>query len=82
MKRKVAHNEQERQEFIALDYKEVGKEENGNYVFWSNKIEDLLSHRELQVYKLKAKSNEYISKELSISVESVENYRVKIESKL
>lgn len=81
MKRFVTHSEEERAIFIKKGFKEVGKEDNGNYVFWSNIIEDVLSEREMEVYKLSKKSNAIIALELNISVKSVEGYRSKITSK-
>lgn len=81
MKRFVAHSEKERKDLKVLGLKEVGQEENGNYVFWSNKIEDVLSEREKQVYDLKEKTNEEIADILEISSKSVESYKDKIKSK-
>ena len=81
MKRKVAHSEEERKAFIAKGFKEVGREENGNYVFWSNKMTDILSERELQVFELQDKKDIEIAEKLSISEKSVLAYRKKIEDK-
>jgi len=71
MKRKVAHSEEERKAFIAKGFKEVGKEENGNYVFWSNKMTDILSKREMEVFELQDKKNVEIAEILGISEKSV-----------
>lgn len=81
MKRKVAHSEEERKAFIEKGYKEVGKEENGNYVFWSNKMTDILSKREMEVFELQDKKNVEIAEILGISEKSVLAYRKKIKDK-
>ena len=81
MKRKVAHSEEERKAFIEKGFQEVGKEENGNYVFWSNKMTDILSKRELQVFEIQDKKDIEIAEKLSISEKSVLVYRKKIEDK-
>lgn len=81
MKRKVAHSEEERKEFLSKGFQEVGKEENGNYVFWSNKMTDILSKREQQVFALKDKSNIEIAETLNVSEKTIISYRKKIEAK-
>ena len=45
MKRKVAHSEKERKAFLKQGFEEVGQEDNGNHVFWSNKISDILTKK-------------------------------------
>lgn len=81
MKRKVAHSEEERKAFIAQGFQEVGKEENGNYVFWSNKMTDVLSKREIEVFELQDKSNIEIAEILEVSEKTIISYRKKIEDK-
>jgi DNA-binding NarL/FixJ family response regulator len=81
MKRKVAHSEKERKAFLAKGFQEVGKEENGNYVFWSNKMTDILSKRELQVFELHDKSDIEIAEILDVSEKTIISYRKKIEDK-
>lgn len=81
MKRKVAHSEKERKDFIAKGFQEVGKEENGNYVFWSNKITDILSSREIEVFELQDKSDIEIAEILEVSEKTIISYRKKIEDK-
>jgi hypothetical protein len=81
MKRKVAHSEEERKAFIAKGFKEVGREENGNYVFWSNKMTDILSKREIEVFELQDKKDIEIAELLGVSEKTVISYRKKIEDK-
>lgn len=81
MKRFIAHSEDERNHLSAKGFREVGREQNGNYVFWSNNMEDVLSQREKEVHSLKHKSDDEISELLGISTKSVKSYREKIKSK-
>jgi len=81
MKRKVAHSEEERKAFIEKGFKEVGREENGNYVFWSNKMTDILSKREIEVFELQDKSDSEIAEILEVSEKTIISYRKKIEEK-
>lgn len=77
--RRVAHSEQEVTRFINNpDMVYIGQEENGNKVFKSTKIEDVLSKREKQVFDKKHQSNEKIASCLGISVKTVEAVREKI----
>lgn len=81
MKRKVAHSEGEREAFIAQGFKEVGKEKNGNYVFWSNKVTDILSKREMEVFALQCKTDIEIAGILGVSEKTIISYRKKIVGK-
>jgi ATP/maltotriose-dependent transcriptional regulator MalT len=81
MKRKVAHSAEQRKSFIEKGFKEVGREENGNYVFWSNKMTDILSKRELQVFELQDKSDIEIAEILEVAEKTIVSYRKKIEDK-
>jgi len=81
MKRKVAHSGEERKAFIEKGFKEVGQEENGNYVFWSNKMTDVLSKREIEVFELQDKKDIEIAKILDVSEKTIISYRKKIEDK-
>ena len=80
--RRFAHNETEVEKFRNdPDFTETGQDDNGNIIFHSKKIEDVLSKREKEVYDLKEKPNEVIAENLNISEKSVESYRKKIQSK-
>lgn len=80
--RKFTHSKEEAEKYREdPNYIESGTDHNGNVIFRSTKIEDVLSEREKQVYDMKEKSNEVIAKVLEISAKSIENYRNKIKSK-
>ena len=80
--RRYARLEKEVKQFRSNpDMIEIGKDDNGNIVFKSTKIEDVLSKREKQVYDRKDQSNEKISNDLGISVKTVEAYRQNIARK-
>jgi len=80
--RKFTHSKEEAEKYRKdINYIESGTDDNGNVIFHSIKIEDVLSEREKQVYDMKEKSNEDISIILGISVKSVDSYRNKIKSK-
>ena len=80
--RRYAHSDKEVKEFRNNpQMMEIGKDDNGNIVFKSTKIEDVLSKREKQVYDRKEQSNEIISNDLGIAVKTVEAYRQNIAKK-
>jgi len=79
--RKFTHSKEEAEKYRKdPKYIESGTDDNGNVIFHSTKIEDVLSEREKQVYDMKEKSNEVIAKALEISAKSVESYRNNIKS--
>ena len=80
--RKFTHSKEEAAKYRKDEnYIETGTDKNGNLIFHSIKIEDVLSKIEKQVYDLKEKSDEYISSVLNISKKTVGCYRDKIKSK-
>ena len=81
MRRKVAHSNEERELFLSKGLAEVGREENGNYVFWSNKLQDVLSSQELKVFELRSLTTHEIAQKIGISEGSVLSYRKKIRGK-
>lgn len=81
MKRKVAYCEHTRKKFIEQGLVEVGMEENGNYVFWSNDITDVLSKKELNIFSLFDKEDVEIAEKLQVSQKSVAAYREKISNR-
>lgn len=82
MKRKTAYTEKERKSFIEKGFMEVGQDDNGHYIFWSNEITDVLSPRELEVFKMRDKIDIDIAEKLGISEKSVLSYRDKIKKKI
>lgn len=78
MKRFYAHPTEEDVYINDSNYSYAGTNDNNVKIYFSNKIEDKLSPRELEVYKLKSFSVDEISNKLSISQLTVKKYLNKI----
>ena len=79
--KRIAYDEGMRKNFIKMGFVPAGKTDSGYDVFGSNRIKDILSERQFEVFELQFKNDVEISEILGISEATVEAVRKRIKEK-